>query len=154
MTEDRLTFLTSVELPTYCFVSEAVEWMAVGRVPQAHWIEEAKTYQQVEYRFYWREMPDNFEPSSAYAWFDRFEFESLGIPVDENYFPAAERCAGEYVWDLPRLISDYESKEPAIVEGDDGSTFNIWKHLAVEKNIKLSRELQNMKNRMAELKIA
>lgn len=32
--------------------------------------------------------------------------------------------------------------------------FEDYKHLAVEKNIKLSRELQSLKNRMAELKIA
>jgi len=32
--------------------------------------------------------------------------------------------------------------------------FEDYKHLAVEKSIKLSRELQSMKNRMAELKIA
>ncbi len=32
--------------------------------------------------------------------------------------------------------------------------FEDYKHVAVEKNIKLSRELQSLKNRMAELKIA
>ena len=32
--------------------------------------------------------------------------------------------------------------------------FEDYKHVAVEKSIKLSRELQSMKNRMAELKIA
>lgn len=32
--------------------------------------------------------------------------------------------------------------------------FEDYKHLAVEKNIKLSRELQSLKNRMVELKIA
>jgi hypothetical protein len=32
--------------------------------------------------------------------------------------------------------------------------FEDYKHVAVEKSIKLSRELQSLKNRMAELKIA
>jgi hypothetical protein len=46
------------------------------------------------------------------------------------------------------------SRDSKKVSDDVYKEFEDYKHLAVEKNIKLSRELQNMKNRMAELKIA
>lgn len=46
------------------------------------------------------------------------------------------------------------SRDSKKVSDDVYKEFEDYKHVAVEKNIKLSRELQNMKNRMAELKIA
>lgn len=46
------------------------------------------------------------------------------------------------------------SRDSKKVSDDVYKEFEDYKHLVVEKNIKLSRELQNMKNRMAELKIA
>lgn len=46
------------------------------------------------------------------------------------------------------------SRESKKVSDELYKEFEDYKHQAVEKNIKLSRELQNMKNRMAELKIA
>lgn len=46
------------------------------------------------------------------------------------------------------------SRDSKKVSDDVYKEFEDYKHQAVEKNIKLSRELQNMKNRMAELKIA
>jgi hypothetical protein len=46
------------------------------------------------------------------------------------------------------------SRESKKVSDDLYKEFEDYKHLAVEKNIKLSRELQSLKNRMAELKIA
>lgn len=46
------------------------------------------------------------------------------------------------------------SRDSKKVSDDVYKEFEDYKHLAVEKSIKLSRELQNMKNRMAELKIA
>lgn len=46
------------------------------------------------------------------------------------------------------------SRESKKVSDEVYKEFEDYKHQAVEKNIKLSRELQNMKNRMAELKIA
>ena len=141
MVEENITFLTSIELPTYCFLSEAVDWLALGRIPQAQWTEERKTYEPVEYRFYWREMPDNFEPPLVFPWFDRLEFEALGIPVNEEYFAAAERCCGEDVLGLPNRISEYEAKEPVIFENDDGTLVDFWKS-RVEEDRKLYAELR------------
>lgn len=46
------------------------------------------------------------------------------------------------------------SRESKKVSDELYKEFEDYKHVAVEKNIKLSRELQSLKNRMAELKIA
>lgn len=46
------------------------------------------------------------------------------------------------------------SRESKKVSDEVYKEFEEYKHVAVEKNIKLSRELQSLKNRMAELKIA
>lgn len=126
MVEESIVFLTSIQLPKYCFVSEAVEWLALGRVPEAQWTEDRNSYDQVEYRFYWREMPDNFEPSYIYPWFERPEFEDLGIPIVEDYFVAAQKCFDEDLRHLPERILQYEGKETAIIEREDGTTYDLW----------------------------
>lgn len=46
------------------------------------------------------------------------------------------------------------SRESKKVSDEVYKEFEDYKHVAVEKSIKLSRELQSLKNRMAELKIA
>lgn len=46
------------------------------------------------------------------------------------------------------------SRESKKLSNEVYKEFEDYKHVAVEKNIKLSRELQSLKNRMAELKIA
>lgn len=46
------------------------------------------------------------------------------------------------------------SRESKKVSDELYKEFEDYKHVAVEKNIKLSRELQSLKNRMAELRIA
>jgi hypothetical protein len=130
LAEEKLTFLTEVELPPYCYLSEAVEWVAFGRVPQMGHHSAETTDEVVDYRFYWRDMPDNFQPSFEYPWFDPLEFESLGVPVDEEYFKAAEKCAYEFVDSLADKIAEYEAKEPSYVEEKDGSFFNIWSRMA------------------------
>lgn len=99
---------------------------------------DGSTDEPIDYRFFWREMPDNFQPSYLFPWFDRLEFESLGVPIDEEYFSAAEKCAFEYVDSLPDKIAEYEAMEPSVVEGDDGKTFNIWKKLATDYRDKLT----------------
>ncbi|MCF2905521.1 hypothetical protein L0666_11020 [Octadecabacter sp. CECT 8868] len=137
MADRKLTFLMEVELPPYCFLSEAVEWVAFGRVPQVLHHSDGSTDEAVDYRFYWREMPDNFRPTMEYPWFDPLEFESLGVPVDKKYFAAAEKCAFEFVDDLPNRIAEFESKEPAFVENEDGSTFDFWKKMANDSREKL-----------------
>lgn len=138
MDESKLTFLTEVELPPYCFVSEAVEWIAFGRVPQMQHHEEHKTHELVDYRFYWREMPDNFQPSFDYPWFDRLEFESLGISAPDGYFEAAEKCVGEGVRELPADISQYEEQAEIFFKKEDGSTVEIYREMAADARRKLT----------------
>jgi hypothetical protein len=94
LAENKLTFLTEVELPDYCFMSEAVEWIAFGRVPQI---------QHSEF-----EQPGEVVDSRFYPWFDRLEFELLGIPVTEDYFKAAEKCHFEDFGFVPSDITEAE----------------------------------------------
>lgn len=84
------TFLTPVEIPEYCFLSEALAWIALGRVPEAQITLEPKTYRPKEWRFYWREMPDNFEAPGGFWGFDESEFQANGLTVPEGYFEALE----------------------------------------------------------------
>lgn len=76
-------------------------------MPEAQWTEDKKSYDQVEYRFYWREMSDNFEPSYVNPWFERSEFEDLGIPIVEEYFAAAQKCFDEDLRHLPERILEF-----------------------------------------------
>lgn len=98
---------------------------------------DGSTDEPVDYRFFWREMPDNFQPSFEYPWFDRLEFESLGVPFREDYFRAADKCAFEYVHTLPTRIAEYEAREPSFVEDEDSSVFNIWDKMASDLREKL-----------------
>lgn len=144
MVKDKITFLMEVELPPFCFLSEAIEWIAFGRVPQMQHEIEKYTDEPIDYRFYWREMPDNFQPSFEYPWFDRLEFESLGIPIDENYFKAAEKCVMEDAFQLHALISEYESKEQVLVEQDDGSVLDVYDKFATDARCKLEELKSDM----------
>ena len=137
MAENKLTFLTEVELPPSCFLSEAIDWIAFGRVPQMQHHTDGSSDGIVDYRFYWREMPENFEPHFDYPWFDRLEFESLGIPVTEEYFEAAEKCYLEFVHDLPKRIKEYESNKETYIEPEDGKRIYLYAERASEARAKL-----------------
>jgi len=141
LADETIVFLIQVELPNFCYLSEAVEWVAVGRVPQAQWDTDGKSDEPVDQRFYWREMPDNFEPAFIYPWFDRAEFDYLGIPIVEDYFSAAQRCYGEFVHDLPTRIQEYESKEDFLYVREDGKTQNLYVSLADESRQNLQELL-------------
>ena len=110
MADEKLTFLMEVELPPFCFLSEAIDWIAFGRVPQMQPVLSEDNDEFIDIRFDWREMPDSFEPQFEYPWFDRLEFQSLGIPITEEYFTAAERCNGADVWGLKDAILHLEAK--------------------------------------------
>ncbi|WP_299410961.1 hypothetical protein [uncultured Roseobacter sp.] len=81
-------YFRPIEIPEYCFLSEAVEWLAIGEVPEAEWeipeqASQSDTYPtEVEYRFAWEFMPGNFQPQSELAWFDRDILSSLEFPFD------------------------------------------------------------------------
>lgn len=137
MADSKLTFLTEVELPPYCFLSEAVEWVAFGRVPQMQHELERYTDDIVDFRFYWREMPDNWEPPETFPWFDRLEFESLGIEISEEYFQAAEKCYMKSVSDLPTKIAEYEAKRDQYFEHEDGSKVYFYRDQATQAHADL-----------------
>lgn len=132
MDKEKHTFLMEVELPPFCFLSEAIEWIAFGRVPQMQHEVVQHTNEVIDYRFYWREMPDNFQPSFEYPWFDRLEFESLGIALEEQYFEAAEVCLFENAFQLEEQISEYESKEKVFIKEEDGSIFDMYEKLVTD----------------------
>ena len=137
MADEKSTFLTEVELPPFCFMSEAVEWLAFGRVPQMQHHSDGSTDEAVDYRFYWREMSDNFQPSMEYPWFDPLEFESLGVPVGEDYFRAAEKYAFEDLEHLSSLITEYEDKKASFIEIEGEPAINLWQKLANEYREKI-----------------
>lgn len=137
MADSKLTFLTEVELPPYCFMSEAIEWIALGRVPQMQHEVELNTEEIIDSRFYWREMPDNFRPRFYYPWYDLLEFESIGIPINNAYFDAAEKCFSECVNNLPAKIAEYEAKDAHIIEREDGTTFDLYTSMASDARAKL-----------------
>lgn len=139
MAEDKLTFLTEVELPPYCFISEAIEWIAFGRVPHMQHESDRYTDEIIDARFYWREMPDNFQPQFEHPWFDRLEFESLGIPITETYFKAADECLFESVADLPTRIAEYEANGSTIIEREDGTTFDLNAKMLADARATLAR---------------
>ena len=111
----------------------------MGRVPAAQIILEDKTYRPIDARFYWREMPDNFEPSEVFPWFDRNEFLSLGIDVPEDYFRAAEIYWEEGLSDLPSRIEEYEARTEVIIEGENGENFSLWKKMAEDYRATLQK---------------
>jgi hypothetical protein len=82
-------------------------------------------------------MPDNFEPGFEFPWFDRLEFESLGIPMFEGYPVAAERCHGESVRDLPETIKKYEGKQELYIHPDDDPVDNHYQKMLTEYREKL-----------------
>ena len=112
--------------------------MALGRVPQVQYHNDSSLEEPIDYRFYWREMPDNFEPSYEHPWFDRLEFKSTGISIEEEYFLAAEKCYFEFVADLPQKIAEYEAKDPSMIEDDEGKEFNVYQKIADEDREKLN----------------
>jgi len=137
LADGKVTFLTEVELPPYCFMSEIVEWIAFGRVPQMQYHFVNETDEILDYRLDWRGMPDNFYPSFEFPWFDPLEFESLGIPMVEGYLEAAEKCVYESVSDLPRLIKEYEKKDKVYIDQENGIDSKFWKKIAADYRQKL-----------------
>lgn len=144
MVENSLTFLTAIEVPEFCFLSEAVEWVALGRVPQANWTEDQITYDRVESRFYWYEMPDNLFSYRSDPYIDRFEFEAFGVPIPSQYYEAINRCFDEDVWGLPARISEYSAKEPMMVDGGNDTEYDFWSKILSDQRALLA-ELAPMK---------
>ena len=92
-----VSLYSPIEMPEFCFLSEAVEFLALGRVPETSWSKGTHEHENgvekyIEYRFDWREMPDNFEPNHwGCEIFEKAEFDLLGVPYPDGYMEAAER---------------------------------------------------------------
>ncbi|WP_039017399.1 hypothetical protein [Halocynthiibacter namhaensis] len=126
-------------MPPYCFLSEAIDWIALGRVPELNYHTESDADASFDARFYWGDMPDNFEPPCEYPWFDRSEFESLEIPVDERYFEAADECAFQNIGQLQDRISEYKTKAAKTIETPEGEVFDVWAKLVHDAEENLER---------------
>lgn len=94
-----IKFYKQVELPEFCFLSEAVEFLTLGRVPEINWSNEpikvgtpfGSRYEGVDDRFDWRGLPDNSEPSHyGFEILDEEDFYFLNIPYPKGYVEAAE----------------------------------------------------------------
>lgn len=94
-----IKFYKQVELPEFCFLSEAVEFLTLGRVPEIDWSNEpievgtsfGSRSEGIDYRFDWRELPDNSEPSHyGFEILEEEDFYFLNIPYPKGYVEAAE----------------------------------------------------------------
>lgn len=92
-----VNFYRQIEMPKFCFLSEAVEFLGLGVVPDfvssKHPVPDENGIEKyVDNRFNWYEMPDNFEPNHwGYELFESADFEFAGIPYPEGYTEISER---------------------------------------------------------------
>ncbi|WP_170328738.1 hypothetical protein [Ruegeria arenilitoris] len=88
-----VTIYQPIELAEYCYLSEAVEFLALGRAPERHLDTHPPKDTDGSYifdldaRFNWRSMPDNFEPAAFYLHtdFTQAEAEFAGISLPDDY---------------------------------------------------------------------
>ncbi|MEQ9695940.1 hypothetical protein [Shimia sp. SDUM112013] len=90
-----MRFFKAVELSEWCFLSEAILFIAFGKAPEVEWFgvpvpDENGRLVGVESRFHWQGMPDNFENDTFdFDFFDPEDFSAVGIDMPENYIHAA-----------------------------------------------------------------
>ncbi|NRB20139.1 MAG: hypothetical protein HRU33_22005 [Rhodobacteraceae bacterium] len=90
-----MKFYKAVETPEWCFLSEAVHFLAFGKVPEIVWYDtpvpnEVGEPIGIDSRFHWKEMPDNFENMMIeFRFFELEDFAAAGIEVPRNYAEAA-----------------------------------------------------------------
>lgn len=88
-------FLKAVKIPDYCYLSEVVEWVALGRIPEViHSWNGIHTSSDSDLRFDPANMPNNFDLSRRFLnCFTKDECLLHNIEYDEKY----GECA-YYVW--------------------------------------------------------
>ncbi|MCA0922314.1 hypothetical protein [Pseudooceanicola nanhaiensis] len=103
-----------VEVAEYCYLSEAVGFVAFGRVPAVAWEdgpeldEDGNLYGQ-DLRFSWREMPDNFEDSEfEFEFFEEAEFEAAGLEMPDGYIEAASSVLFGAIADAQSTVKVHE----------------------------------------------
>lgn len=88
-------FYTRARLAPYCYLSEAVQFLSLGRLPVAEFCDESDCMVDPDgdffsdIRFAWDNLPD-FQDPSDWEWFEANEFAYCGIKMPENYAATAE----------------------------------------------------------------
>lgn len=124
-------YFRPIEIPEYCFLSEAVEWLAIGEVPEAEWqipelSSQSGTYAaEVEYRFAWEFMPGNFQPQNELAWFERDNFDFTGVPLRRGYTKAAEICAVNHLEWREKEVEKLRGASPFLVPDHEGKKHDL-----------------------------
>lgn len=90
-----MKFYKSVEMPDWCFLSEAVHFVAFGTVPEIDWYDipvpdEVGRPVGIDRRFHWKEMPDNFTNNMIeFEFYEPEDFLAAGIEIPIGYAEAA-----------------------------------------------------------------
>lgn len=119
-------FLTPIEVPEYCYLSEAISWIALGRVPAAEIFFEGEANTLQDKRFYWRDMPDNFHPHEDLFGFDEVEFQAFGVVLPEGYFRALDVYVEHGLHDIEDVISRYKESAANAEEGGGLVSKEFW----------------------------
>ncbi len=124
-------YFRPIEIPEYCFLSEAVEWLAIGEVPEAKWEFPERASQsgayptEVEYRFAWELMPGNFQPQSELTFFDKDHFNFAGVPVRRGYTQAAETCTANNLEWREKQIEKLRGASPLLIPDHEGKQYDL-----------------------------
>lgn len=104
----------SIEVAEWCYLSEAIELLAFGKVPEAEYLEDSKFDDMgraigTDRRFHWAAMPDNFETSwPPFDVYDPDDFRAAGIDMPEGYMQAAISIVFGDIADAYRTVEYYE----------------------------------------------
>lgn len=99
MAKENLMVFIPAAFPSTCYVSEAAEWIAFGRVPDPlqHWVDDGEEWRDR------KEGPDGEgyigEPEGGYR---QMEFRWLDVPIDWERYDEAVSAAGEKTGDQHR----------------------------------------------------
>lgn len=131
-------FYRPVEVPEYCFLSEAVEWLAVGEVPECDWEipassgSGAQSQGEIEHRFSSEFMPESFQPRDRILWFERENFAFAGLAYREGYAKAAENYVEHHLAWREDQVEQLRSSGPCWVADERGKNFDM--HLEIIKD--------------------
>ena len=101
-------FFVEVETPKYCLLTEAVQFLALGRVPEAHWKFESTgpDSKDRDARFTWDSLPDYL--ANSLDWLFLHDFEHAGISMPHNYPEIVESYHVGEIADALTTIEVYE----------------------------------------------
>ncbi len=109
-----MRFFCAVELPEWCYLSEAVHFLAFGKVPEVIWYDtpipdERGSPVGIDARFYWKEMPDNFENNLiSFDFYEPEDFAAAGLDMPKGYGEAASSILWGQIWDAYHTLKFHE----------------------------------------------